>query len=223
MKSIGEKLLLGVISCRVKVYFLYEEWKVRSRFYRNAQFRKRDRALKKAYRFLNPYRINKSFLKKKGHTDLDTYGETPLTSLYIIAQECGINAADHVIELGSGRGRGAFFLADVIGCQTTGVEWIPEFVSRAQALASDNPIFICGDMLQQDLSQATVIYLFGTCLPDETIELIISVFLKLKPSVKIITVSYPLSDYSSHFKMEKQFSVSFPWGIADVYLNSIFT
>ena len=74
--------------------------------------------------------MNKAFLQKLGHSDVDTYGETPLTTLYQIVQECGIASQDHLFELGCGRGRGVAFLSNFIGCRTTGIEWNPEFAAR---------------------------------------------------------------------------------------------
>lgn len=223
MKFIIHQFILCFIACKVWWYFCQEERQVRFCFYRNKMFRSRDCSLKRIYRFKNAYRINKRFLRSKGVHDVDTYGETPLTTLYFIAQQCEITSQDHVIDLGCGRGRGTFFLNDYIGCQTTGIEWNPEFIDMAKKVVAADPCrapeFICADMLSADLSQATVIYLFGTCLPDPVIEKLVASFARLPPSTKIITVSFPLSDYSKEFKEIKEFTGSFPWGNGSIYLN----
>ena len=78
---------------------------------------------------------------------------------------------------------------------------------------------ICADILDADLSQATAIYLFGTCLPDPVIEKLVQRFCQLSSSTKIMTVSFPLSDYSSAFKTLKEFIGSFPWGKTTIFLN----
>jgi hypothetical protein len=208
---------------RVKGYLFREEIALRRRFYKVPVFHQVDRTLRAAYRFRNPYRISKRFLQARGFQEVDLYGETPLTTLDQIARECGITSEDHLFELGSGRGRGAFFLRYCFGCRITGVEWIPAFVSQAKAIAAldlEAKIhFVCADFLEVDLSQASAIYLYGTCLEDELILALIERFLQLPKEVKIITVSFPLSDYSPHFSTIKQFSVSFPWGEGEIYLN----
>ncbi|HEY5234992.1 MAG TPA: class I SAM-dependent methyltransferase, partial [Rhabdochlamydiaceae bacterium] len=80
--------------------------------------------------------------------------------------------------------------------------------------------FKCQDMQKVNFTGATAIYLYGTCLDDEVIKALVRRFEKLPPSVQIITVSYPLSDYSPQFQVRKQFTVNFPWGEGDVYVNS---
>ena len=203
----------------------WEERKVKARFYSHPLFAQHDRMLKRAYRFRNPYRINQVFLKKKGETDIHNYGETPLTSLCTIAEQCGLTPSDRVIELGCGRGRGVFFLSDVLGCQATGIEWIPEFVYLAQQISTEGVPqkgqirWICQDMLEANLSEATCVYFCGTCFSDPFIKRLITLLSGLSSQVKIITVSYPLSDYSTLFRVVKQFSASFPWGQGDIYLN----
>ncbi len=223
MKTIYRHVFLCLIAWKVWWYFVREERRVRRRFYDNTRFRFRDRALKKTYRFNNPYRMNKVFLRTMEMQEVDTYGETPLTTLYTIAKECGITSEDHFIDLGCGRGRGTFFLNDYFGCQTTGIEWNPQFVAKAEQVAAVDsyqaPEFLCADMLSADLSGASVIYLFGTCLPDPIIEKLICLFACLPPSTKIITVSFPLSDYSTVFCTTKEFTGSFPWGEASIFLN----
>lgn len=182
-----------------------------------------DQKLFDAYSFKNPYQISRKFLQKQGAADIHTYGETPITTMRHIVQECGIASDDFVVEMGAGRGRTSFFLNEYVGCKVHAIERIPEFVETAQNIveSSDckNIHFSCNDMQQNDFKDASVIYLYGSCLTDPEIEGLIRKFELLSPQIKIITVSYPLSDYSKSFVTTKQFSASFPWGKADVYLN----
>ena len=202
--------------------FLYQEGReVRRRF---PAFIPYEQAFKEAYRFSNPFAISKAFLKKRGEADVHAYGETPLPVFAAIAKECNLGPRDHLVELGCGRGRGAFFLSHLTGCSVIGIDWVPQFVQRANALAESIhprlPVsFKCQNMAEADFTGATVIYLYGTCLADEAIETLVRRFEKLSPTAKIITVSYPLSDYSEKFQILKQFTALFPWGEADVYLN----
>lgn len=162
-------------------------------------------------------------MRKMGAQDVDTYGETPITTLWKIAQECKMTKEDHLIELGCGRGRGVFFLNDLIGCRATGIEWNPDFVHLAQqAVNHDDPTslcYICSDMLSADLSDATMIYLFGTCLSDQYIKKLIQRIEQLHQPPQVITVSYPLSDYSDHWQVIKEFEGSFVWGSTSIFLN----
>jgi SAM-dependent methyltransferase len=179
-----------------------------------------ERAFKKAYRLANSFQICKDHLKKQGEKIVDAYGETPLPALTVIAKECALNQDDFLIELGCGRGRGCFFLGHLLGCRVLGIDWVPFFVDTANKLATKLPVtFQCAKMQTADLTGATAIYLYGTCLPDPMVHALVDRFKTLPSSTKIITVSYPLSDYSPSFRTLKQFSVAFPWGEADVFLN----
>ena len=205
-------------------WFLFQEGRVVRRLF--PSFLKYERALKKAYRFSNPFQICKNYLKQRGEQLIHAYGETPLPVLATIAKQCEFNPKDIIIELGCGRGRGAFFLSQLIGCRVIGIDWVPFFIKTAKAIAASfgSPLpvrFDCQEMQVADLSEATVIYLYGTCLSDEAIYNLISRFEKLSAGVKIVTVSYPLFDYNPRFCTIKQFTVTFPWGDAEVYLNQM--
>lgn len=200
-----------------------EERRIRKLYYSNDSFRTCDLLFHKAYLFHNPYQISKNFLMQKGEKDLHVYGETPITSLFQIAKKCGLKTDDYFLELGSGRGRGIFFLSQIFGCKAKGIEWIPEFVDKAESIAKqaeiDNAYFSCEDMLEVNLSESTVIYLYGTCLDEFSICKLVKNLEKAHSSIKIITVSYPLTTYSDLFKIVDQFTVPYPWGDAEVYIN----
>lgn len=199
--------------------------RVATRYYSNPLFRKEDKTLLLTYLLNSPFAISKEFLKEHGHKDLYAYGETPLTTMELISKEAQINAKDVVFELGFGRGRTCFWLNAFIGCKVVGIEQIPLFVSRANEIKSKYSVegveFRQQDMLTADFSGATVIYLYGTCLEDTAIAQLIQQFKKLPSSTKIITISYPLTDYTEEpiFEVMKRFPARYPWGLADVYLQ----
>jgi hypothetical protein len=84
-----------------------------------------------------------------------------------------------------------------------------------------NTAFTLGDITTMNLSSATVIYLYGTCLQDDQIEKIARNMKKLPSATKIITVSYPLTDYFPYgFKVQDQFEANFNWGKTDVYVQT---
>lgn len=205
-----------------------EFFKVAARYYLSSySFLKADLALRLMYLFHNPYKISKRFLMKKGAEDVYAYGETPLTSLEIIAKESGLNAKDCVYELGCGRGRTCFWMRSFIGCSVVGLEYIPEFVERANIiknrLAISNLEFRLADMTTANFQGATVCYLYGSCLNEKTIKKLTDHFSKLPKGTKIITVSYPLSDYTDKksFEVMKRFTVPYTWGEADVFLQIV--
>ena len=210
---------------RVKWRLVLEQLKVRRRFYSNTSFRDIDRALLKAYRFKNPYTLSRKFLKKKGEQDVHLYGETYLTTYEKMGVACGLTANDRVLELGCGRGRGVFFLSHYFGARVHGVEWIPQFVDSAQSIATKysswRTTFACEDFMDTDLKDYTVIYLFGTSLKDAEVERLIQRFHTLKKGTKIITVSYPLTEYHPSFTIKKEFSAPFPWGEAQIYIQEV--
>lgn len=223
-KEFTSLLLLNFVVCiRNTVEFV----KVASRYYRSWSFLKADLALRLIYLFHSPYKMSKRFLMKRGEQDIHIYGETPLTSLELIAKECGLRASDCVYELGCGRGRTCFWLHSFIQCSVVGIEYIPAFVERANLVKKRLKIprveFRQEDMTLASLQGATVCYLYGSCLEEKTIKLLASHFAQLPIGTKIITVSYPLSDYweKDSFELMKRFTVPYTWGEADVYMQVV--
>jgi SAM-dependent methyltransferase len=222
MHSIGEFFISLFVFFKVKWFLFKEQREIRRRFPTFLPF---ERALNRTYRFHNPFRICKEHLGQKGEKCFDVYGETPLPILAKIAQECALNSDDVLLELGCGRGRGAMFLSHLVGCCVIGIDWIPFFIHTAQNIISSiDPLlrttFQCEEMQTANLTGATAIFLYGTCLSDAVISALIARFERLPPQTKIITVSYPLSDYSPRFKTLKQFSALFPWGEGEIYTQT---
>jgi len=193
---------------KVKIFEWLEQRKVEQRFYHKERFKELDLALLRAYRSKNPYSISKEFLKAH------CYGETPLTTMDSIARECELTPTDTVIEMGAGRGRASLFLAEYVGCRVIAYEQIPTFIQKFPI--SPNLKILSQDMFSADFSKASAIYLYGTMLNYDEIQRLTQVFPK---NVKIITVSYPLSDYSPNYITRKTFMGRFPWGKTEVYWN----
>ncbi len=197
---------------QVKYFAFKEALEVYHRF---SEFLIYEKAFRKAYRFRSPYQICRTHLKEN-----HAYGETPLLLYEKIAAECALTQKDVVLELGCGRGRGVFFLSYLVGCSVIGIDWIPFFVHTANAIPHKLPIaFLCEDMQTTDLSTASVIYLYGTCLSEGDVQALVRRFEKLSRQVKIVTVSYPLSEYSACFCTLKQLTGTFPWGEGEVFIN----
>ncbi len=211
------------INLRATVFRLFEWVRVVVLYYRNLSFLLGDILLASQYLWRNPHQVSKAFMKSRGERNLYTYGETPLTTLDRIARKCGILSKDVVYEVGCGSGRTLFWLRHFVRCRAVGVDYQPTFIRRANRVKQwrhlDQVDFLLEDMLQTDYRKATVLYLYGTCLEDAMIEKLVGRFQDLKSGTKVVTVSYPLTDYSSDFSLAKQFSASFPWGKAELFLN----
>lgn len=175
--------------------------------------------------FQNPYRVFKKFIQKNfPNENFYAYGETPYTSMEKIVKECQISPMDVFLELGSGRAKNCFWLAHFVKCKVVGIERIGSFVKIANFLKKifqyHNLSFIQGNFFQKDFCNYSVIYLYGSCLEDNEIKNLAIKFLHLNPMVKIITISYPLSDFNNQFVIKKSFEVEFTWGKTLCYLNT---
>ncbi len=225
MGKIGDFFSLLSLKLAVTWTNFREYLQVVRRYYGHPLFRKIDIFLLRCYLQRNPYTINKEFLEQLGEKNIYAYGETPLTTLEKIADECGIAANDVVYELGSGRGRSCFWLHCFKGCRVVGVEFVPDFVAFAdkakRKFGIDSVSFLFRDILYPSYSDATVLYFYGTSSETSFILKLIDKLKKLPKGTKIITVSYPLTTFCPEpvFEIVKTFSAEFTWGPADVYLQ----
>lgn len=224
--SIKEYLELLWINLKTHVDRATEFVKVVRRYYlKSWSFCKQDLALLLLYTANSPFTISKKFLLSKGEKEVYTYGETDLTTLEKIAKTCQLSSTDTVYELGSGRGRGCFWLKAFIGCKVVGIEFIPEFVENAKLVKErfhvENVDFRLENMMETDFSDATVIYLYGTCLDTASINQLVKKFSALPSGTKILTVSYPLTIYTSEpiFEVMRCFQIEFPWGTTDLFFQ----
>jgi SAM-dependent methyltransferase len=215
------------INFKVGLWNFTEYLQVIAKYYSHWTFAKIDLNLLRGYMLESPYTVSKNFLLQKGEEDIYAYGETPLTTLEKMSKACDIKPEDTVFELGCGRGRTCFWLCEFIGCTVVGIEFIPYFVEQANRVKKASEVkkisFRCEDILLSDLSKATIIYLYGTCFDEFFIKKLIKKFKKLRSGTKIITISYPLTDYFSDTKIKliKSGKASFPWGTTSFYIHFI--
>jgi len=188
-------------------------------YWRDFRFFKIDFSVLKNYFWKSPYRIVREL-------SLGTYGETPLKTMAKIAKELELTKDDHFIEMGSGRGRCALWLSHFIGCSVLGIELIPKFVKVAKGVVEEydlkNCYFSCEDYFDTDVSNASHIYLYDPGLTESSIHNLTMLLKKASPGTKIITVSFSLGEYfpeKEWFSVEKEFSVSFPWGKTTAYIQ----
>lgn len=224
MPSIGELVYLPFLRTLVQLRSSREERRVRRRYYHCPVFRRCEEALQSAYAGDDPFALSKEFLRRKGASEIHAYGETPLTTLEEIGRRAGLKSSDHLIDLGCGRGRGLFFLCSRFGCTGEGVDWLPAFIERAKQISFSRVTFRCDDLFDADLGGATHIYLYGTCLSSDEIGRLTQKFATLDSGTKIVTVSYPLSDYceGNLFRVKDRFTAPFPWGKAEIFIQERF-
>lgn len=204
-----------------------ENLRVIWRYWRKPRFMHVDIGLLLTYFFDNPFKISKRFLRHAGESNVYQYGETPLTTLEAIMEKAGVTQDDVVYELGSGRGRTAFWLSQFLGCRTVGIEHIPAFVDRANRLVKSCHLqgvtFKQADFTAYSFSDATVIYLYGTCLSEEALDKLVPLLAEARKGTKIITVSYPLTSYDNAgaFEVMRVFRMPFTWGETEVFLHLV--
>ena len=174
-----------------------------------------DFALCSLYLFCNPFRVCRKFFQKKGESEIHMYGETSFSAWEKIAVAVGLKEDDHFLDLGCGRGRLCFWNSLIFGCRSTGVDWVPKFISRARFITSllriSNVQFFCKSLSAVSLKEATVVYLY-TYHPEEGLV----DFSELPEGARVITVSEPLR--REDFVLDQELSVEYPWGVTEVYL-----
>ncbi|MCB1113313.1 MAG: hypothetical protein KDK62_00975 [Chlamydiia bacterium] len=175
------------------------------------------------YFFKNPFRVSKSFWVEKGADEVDVYGETPLVTLDKIAARAALSKEDTFFDLGMGRGKGALFIKHKVGCKVVGLEIIPNFVKKAERVKRFFGLkdiwFLLKDLTVADLSRGTVFYLYGNFLSDETLLELGKKLDELPKGTKVISVSFPISDYTHNFKVQESFEGEFPWGKTDIFIS----
>ena len=198
-----------VIYFSVKWFLIKEQAKVCWRYYRNLRFALADLLLGIVYFCCNPYRL----CRKRG----EVYGETPISTLEQIVKRANLGPNDCWVEIGSGRGKGALWVAAQIGCQVVAIEKISFFAKTAHWIARlaglRNFQSVCCDALDFDYQAATIVYLYGSSWPDELLDRIAE---RLQ-GIRVISISAPMK---GDFLIES-FPVSFPWGEAIAYLHGI--
>lgn len=219
-RSKNQLVTLSLLHFKVLIFNFFERIKVVYRYYPNLAFGLADFLLTLSYLVKTPYTIFRQFFKKGGEEEV--YGETPLTTLDKIATRCRFTSKDIIYDLGCGTGRTTLWLACFVKCEAIGIDHLSLFIGKAQRIKQKvgltNAYFYCDDMLRVDLSRATAIYLCGTCMSDAIIDELCQRLLHLPRKTKIITVSFPLTDYISEgFILKDQFTGRFPWGETEIY------
>lgn len=206
---------------RIKARIWRDQTAAVRRYYKKPRFALTDLSFGLLSLFSNPYRTCRKFLEKRGEPDVYAYGETPLTTYEQLAAACELKSGDHWLELGSGRGKGCFWVTEFFGCQATGIEWVPQFVRNAHffklLFRYKKAAFEGKNLEEADFATATVVYLYSTCLSNETIGRLAEKMKDLPPGARVISISEPLQ--CDWLPLIKTFPVRYPWGDTEAFLH----
>lgn len=210
------------------VLFKEKRWQreVKKTYYSCNAFQKQDKFLSSLYRSKSPFAVAKAFAKERQDENQHTFGATPLHVYDALITRWIKESQGSYLELGSGTGRGLLFLHAFSCLDTSGVERNPYFVNRSLRLIECFGLsridVTLGDYLQMRAFDYDWIYLYELFLSDHSLQdLCAAICLSCKKTTKVISVSYPLSDYDQRFKVEDSFEASFVWGKAQVFLNAL--
>ncbi|MCH9616889.1 MAG: hypothetical protein SP4CHLAM5_01650 [Chlamydiia bacterium] len=179
---------------------------------------KQDLKLKRAYFFVNPYRAVRKFLQKRGESNPHQYGETPIHVIKsLIDAAGGLKKYQYFADVGAGRGRISYFVQKVYGCKVFAYEQLGLFVKKGKKLFPKVQ-FIAGDFLKADLSKMDIIYFYGTMMKEKEI---LEFTCQVRKGCRVISISYPLTDYDSRFKVTNKVEITFPWGKTNGYIQQL--
>ena len=189
----------------------------------NSWYRSLVRALKKTYRWRNPFVLSRSARGKiqLPQTDL-IYGETPIGTAYELLASVGADHADHVIELGGGTSVFSLVAAAAFGSRATSMEIIPGFVKKTRGVANSLGLkrvkVMQKDILTGDLPEGTIYYLTGTTFSKESWNVLQKQMAQAPVGAKAISLSVPLD--SKAWKEVQRLTLPFSWGENTVYVQT---
>jgi len=154
-----------------------------------------------------------------------TYGETPLSPLRRILELTEAGPDDTFLELGCGTGRFSLVASRWLGLKARGVDRIPTFVQRAQAIAQDqglhNCSFVDADLFDVPWSDASILYLTATTFSPQLVERINDKCSQLSPGARLVTLTHPPQAAGLH--QQAMEVLDFSWGPATVFVHQVHT
>ncbi len=162
-----------------------------------------------------------------------TYGEVTPQVMWDMLHTANAQPGEVFYDLGSGTGKGVLFaglLFDFVKC--TGIEYLKELNDSAEmALAryqgyvlpllpahksAPEMSFICGDMREQDISDADIVFTHCTCFSPTLMEGLRTKVDGLKSGARVITISRELG--SPNYVYQGMLPVQMAWGSATAYM-----
>ncbi len=212
-----------LLACRVRLYTFFKSFQNLFYYYLwHPKFFLADFLLLIQYFFKSPYTLIREYDAEHPNDPIGPYGETDFHVFDTIFTAFNISPNDSVADLGSGRGRLAFFLK-LVRHQRRVIAYdkLPAFINRAQwvqkILAIDGVFFHQEDWHEADLDHVDVIYYYSLPPGLRSAEKLAH----LPKTTKIITIGSPIEeDLPGAFKLEKKIPIRFIWGTTEAYLQS---
>lgn len=182
------------------------------------------------YATVPAYDIARSEKERMGRQEASTtYGEVTPVSLYELLLEATPKEGEVYFDLGSGTGKATLLAALTFPfSRLVGVELLPGLGDAARQVlrhydATVRPElppeqqqqrieFIDGDFLEQDLSQADVLFAHGTCYPPELMAKLAPKLSELKPGARVVLAGQTIQ--SPDFAFVKMKVMRADWGTA---------
>ncbi len=126
------------------------------------------------------------------------YVPTPAKVVDAMLDLAGINAADVLVDLGSGDGRIVVTAAKRFGIRATGVEIDPDLVRKSEQLAMQEGVdgkakFVRADLFEYDLHAVSVVTMFLT--PGINLRLRSKLLTELKPGTRVISHRFDMGSW----------------------------
>ncbi len=205
-------------------------------FYSRLSFLKKELYRLWVCRRKGAFQLNADFFRgSKDPRESNAYGETPLRVMDIIARITGLHSGDVFYDLGSSTGRTSFFLNEFYGCNVIGIELNSELFNNAKKVLNKFPnprvTFREANYFEIDYSEATVVYLFSTCVTDIGMLDFAKALATARKGTKIITVSKSLMNLQcnpdsdeanakiSQFKLLAEKLLPYIFGYITVYFH----
>lgn len=165
------------------------------------------RALPRHFRGIRPYRL------ERAHPERDSlaYGETPAISIQHLLRASGLESGARFVDLGSGRGLAALSAAS-LGYPATGLEFFPEYVERANNLATELGLparFKQGDLVTDPWPEGELYYMASTAFGRDTRQRLLTRLPGLPPGALVATLDWTLPLEGVH-----SFTLPVTWGLA---------
>lgn len=186
-------------------------------------YRALDRALAGAYRWSNPFSLSKRAKRKLSLPREDlVYGETPILTAWHILTQLGVDQADHIVELGGGRGVFSLVAVSAFGSEATVLEVVPAFVRRTRQIAARLGLERLqarqADILSQPLAQGTVYFITATTFSDDSWRKLDALLCAAPAGSKAVSLSMPLN--RAYWRIDDQALMPFSWGDNTVFFQT---
>lgn len=152
------------------------------------------------------------------------FGETNLKAVREILRRVPIQADSVMYELGCGRGRAAFLFHFLTGAKVIAIDVVGPFIVTGRRLArwmgcEQHVLFCFENFLHTELQDADVIYACALCLSKETRDQLAQNISQCREGTYLISVGWnPQRDW---LRAIDDFSASFSWGKASIYLKQV--